>query len=623
MIRIFQWYRLAYSMGLRYVFFRLFFELSRKSGLLKQVYPVDPKFQTWITLGEWRQKAPPFFFKSRKELPSSSLSPALNEKAQRILKGEVQFFQGEWKKIESNDWHTNVSTGYKYDATQHWTEIPDFHPTYGDIKYVWERSRFSFIQTILRYDVASGLDSSEWVFAQIESWIERNPINRGPNYQCSQEISLRIFNWTLALYFYREAPGLTEERFERILFHIYWQLRHVRANINFSRIAVRNNHAITEALALYTAGLLFPFFEEAAEWKVSGKRWFEEEIAYQIYEDGTYLQFSFNYHRVVIQLLTWAISIAHQHEEKFNETVYHRSYASLKLLLHSQDAVSGQLPNYGANDGSLFFQWNDEAFRNYRHSLDTLHFLLTSANVYEIPFEDRQWFGVSGGMKLFSPISVSEGVFSFAKGGIYGFRNNELLVWVNCVMYHNRPSQADALHLDVWFRGKNILRDGGSYLYNTSKELVKYFFGTESHNTIMVGEHDQMVKGPRFIWFDWSEAVTAKWKEESEEKIFLGTVKVYRQLGYVIHQREVRINSSTNSLSVADKITGAKGRVFRQLWHLDPVMKDAIHLNPTSQSVEKVESVKYYSPMYGVLEDSLQIEFQTNDEIISTQIQLM
>ena len=85
---------------------------------------------------------------------------------------------------------------------------------------------------------------------------------------------------------------------------------HVYHNINFSRIAVRNNHAITETSMLFICGTLFPFLPNASKWKIQGKRWFEKEIIYQIYEDGTFLQFSHNYNRVVIQLLTIALIFA-------------------------------------------------------------------------------------------------------------------------------------------------------------------------------------------------------------------------------------------------------------------------------------------------------------------------
>lgn len=621
-MRIQQWLRLARSMGFRYIYFRVDYELKRRSGLLKNAYPTQPSFQSWITLAEWRVAAPAFFFHSRKELQKSEFSTALKAKAKRILDGETQFFQGEWKNMDEHDWLTNPSTGHKYNVDNHWTEIPDFNPTFGDIKYVWERSRFSFLQTILRYDAQSGKNSSEWVFSQIESWIEHNPINQGPNYRCSQETSLRVFNWTLALYFYRYSNSLTEDRFQKILFHIYWQLKHVRSNINFSRIAVRNNHAITETLALYSGGLLFPFFEEAKEWKNSGKIWFEEEIAYQVYEDGTYLQFSFNYHRVVTQLLTWALSLADHHKEKFADVVYQRAYASLNVLLHSQDPISGQLPNYGANDGSLFFQWNDEKFRDYRPSLDTLHYLLTSVTLYDSAFEDRQWFGLRNGMKLFTPITVKEGVFSFPKGGLYGFRNKELLVWINCVNYKDRPSQADALHLDVWYKGRNLLRDGGSYRYNANADIVNYFFGTESHNTVRIDNRDQMEKGPRFIWLDWSEATEGKWETDGDQRIFNGSVKVNHYLGNVVHQRQLKINTSETILQVTDQVTGTDGKVWSQLWHVDPTMKSHVQFYVSGSDFERVESVKYYSTTYGVLEESSQIEFRTHQRSMTTQIKL-
>src|SRR6185312_9633867 len=118
------------------------------------------------------------------------------------------------------------------------------------------------------------------------SWIKANPINQGPNYRCSQEISLRVLNWTFALYYYRNSSKLTEDIFNQIQFAVFWQIQHIFQNIDFSRIAVRNNHAITETLTLYLTGLLYPQFPGSKKWRENGKRWFEEEVAYQIYEDG-------------------------------------------------------------------------------------------------------------------------------------------------------------------------------------------------------------------------------------------------------------------------------------------------------------------------------------------------
>lgn len=67
-----------------------------------------------------------------------------------------------------------------------------------------------------------------------------------------------------------------------------------------------------------------------------GKKWFEEEIKYQVAEDGTYLQFSMNYHRVVVQLLTWAITLADRNGERFCDEVYKRAYQSVNFCINAR-----------------------------------------------------------------------------------------------------------------------------------------------------------------------------------------------------------------------------------------------------------------------------------------------
>jgi hypothetical protein len=131
------------------------------------------------------------------------------------------------------DWLTNPATGHRY-VLDHWTEIPDLSAKAGDIKYVWEKSRFSYLLTLIRYDHHYGEALGEVVFSEIESWLEANPLNLGPNYICSQETSLRLLNWTFALYYYKDDAALTQVRWKRIMQSIYGQLKHVRAPRRFA-----------------------------------------------------------------------------------------------------------------------------------------------------------------------------------------------------------------------------------------------------------------------------------------------------------------------------------------------------------------------------------------------------
>lgn len=415
------------NMGMKYFLFRIQYEICRKGGILKKSYPVSWENKEYLSLADWRKHAMPFFFSNRKNIELTDTdSTVLSERVNRMKRGEYCFFSATWYNLGTDyDWMTNPDTNYKYNANVHWTEVEDIVPEAGDIKYVWEKSRFSFLYDIIRYDQKSGENHASFVFSQIEDWILKNPLNCGPNYKCSQEISLRVLNWIFALYYYKDSVELTEDVFKLIIQSVYGQMKHVRANINFSRIAVRNNHAITETLALYIVGMLFPQFQEAVEWKKKGKKWFEEEIKYQVAEDGTYLQFSMNYHRVVVQLLTWAITLADRNEELFCKEVYERAYQSVNFLYQCQDDSTGWLPNYGSNDGALFFKLNDCDYRDYRPQLDVLHYLLTSEHLYGRKYEDREWLlcGWKVNRQMYPPIKNSlvaslltrEGIIAFVK----------------------------------------------------------------------------------------------------------------------------------------------------------------------------------------------------------------
>ena len=81
-----------------------------------------------------------------------------------------------------------------------------------------------------------------------------------------------------------------------------------------------------------------------------------------------------------------------QNGERFCDEVYKRAYQSVNFLYQCQDDLTGWLPNYGSNDGALFFKLNDCDYRDYRPQLDALHYLLTSEHLYDRQYEDREWY---------------------------------------------------------------------------------------------------------------------------------------------------------------------------------------------------------------------------------------
>jgi len=615
---------LARNMGFRYIGFRAKFELLRKSGLLKKHFPVNVPEKTWTSLERWRSNKGRFFFnRDTLHIPKNP-NPELKKRFDLFQDGKLWYFNSVLLKIGKDyDWITNPDNGFQYDLSKHWTEIQDFSEKSGDIKFVWEKSRFSFIYDIIRYDYHFEKDCSQIVFDEIASWINNNPLNCGPNYRCSQEISLRLLNWIFALYYYEGAAVLTEELFQKIQHAIYWQLHHVYHNIDFSRIAVRNNHALTETLTLYLASLIFPDQSDFKKWGEKGKKWFEEEIAYQIYNDGTFLQFSMNYHRVAAQLMTIAIRLSELNHQKLSPVVYERARASLKFLRVCMDDHSGMLPNYGANDGALFFKWNDELYRDFRPQLQALAGVLGINADIPQSFEDTLWVG---GKKPERQLQLTKISYSFPDGGYYVFREKDTLTFIRCGSHKDRPSQADNLHLDIWYKGENILQDAGSYKYNTDADLLKYFMGTESHNTVMIDEFDQMKKGSRFIWYEWSQCLFAAIEEKEQTVSFTGTISAFRHLNkQMTHTRYIEKKKGELQWTVRDVVQHLpEGLTLRQLWHTPAQMKTNIQITAeTSIPLKPKEKAAWFSGQYGQKIPEQQIEFETTAPQLTAVIKIL
>lgn len=590
-------------MGLRYTWYRVTHIIESKFGLLKKRHPMNPAVKKFIALEDWKNSTTTFVIDTRENTQSvKNPNPELKEKATKILNGEILFFSSEWKNLGKDyDWVTNPETNFQYDISKHWSEINDFNPLNGDIKYVWEKSRFNYLLTIMRYDYHFNEDHAAFVFSEIESWIDANPFNQGPNWKCSQEISLRLFNWMYVLQFYKNSSVLTETLWDKIQNVIYWSLHHTYNHINFSRIAVRNNHAITETLALTISDLLFPFIPETKKWAKKGKKWLEQEIDYQVYDDGTFLQFSMNYHRVLIQLFSFGISLTDKHNKQFSKLVYDKAYKSLNFLYQCLQKENGFLPNYGANDGALFFPLSENQFRDYRPQLNTLHVILTGEKLFEEKEvqEEVQWVkNVNEPKHNFEKLTQKAGVISFKNGGYYICRTETAFTFIRCGSHKDRPSHADNLHVDVWVKGKNILRDSGTYKYNIDKEIGNYFTGTKGHNTVVVNNDSQMLKGSRFIWFYWSQSKVAEWSEEKEYYIFSGKISAFRYLNKRgMHSRDVKVSKNENLWWVKDEVENLDIFSKKQIWHFDNA---TINFSTCDNKYLKEDS--FNSSFYGQIE---------------------
>ncbi|MCF0072438.1 heparinase II/III family protein [Dyadobacter sp. CY261] len=550
----------------------------------------------------------------------------LRWRVDQIKAGRFRYFSGQWFQI--SDWHTNPLTGFVYDRREHWSGINDFSREAGDIKFVWEKSRFTFLYDLIRYDFHFSDDQSAQVFDLITDWIDKNPVNCGPNWKCSQEISLRVLNWVFALHYYRFSATLSQPLLDKMFCSIYDQMRHVAANIRFSEIAVRNNHVLTEALGLYVVGLMFPQFPGSSKWRARGKSLFETEIASQISADGTYIQFSMNYHRVVIQLLTWGIRLAELNDDPMPNAVHSGAKASLEFLRVCQNNENGHLPNYGHNDGAVFFPLSECGFRDFRPQMAALGNVLGIDLDYrkENWSEESEW--LTGNRSRPAPrVKLSllhEG--SFSKDGYHIILDVGTLTFLRCGNYYSRPFQADLNHLDIWINGRNILRDAGTWLYNADEESIRYFSGTRSHNTVMIDHFDQMQKGNRFIWMHWIKEAKGEVGIAGDELWIEAEFEGFRHVGKgIVHRRRVVKKKNRLHWLVEDDVLNApKGMRIRQLWHPDEKFREDFRISSTDENGNDLSMIiekGWYSENYGLKTECNVLVFENYGCCIRTLIE--
>ncbi|MGH9906778.1 MAG: heparinase II/III family protein, partial [Pyrinomonadaceae bacterium] len=144
--------------------------------------------------------------------------------------------------------------------------------------------------------------------------------------------------------------------------------------------------------------------------------------------------------------------------------------------------------------------------------------------------------------------------------------------FTRCTTFHHRPAQADMLHLDLWWHGVNIACDPGTYLYYADSPWNNSLVGTSVHNTLSVAGNDQMVRGPRFMWFDWVKSDVLSFKRSSDGNLewFQGQHYGYSRLKVrVIHRRAV-LRAGDDVWLVVDDVFGEGSPGLAVHWLLHP-----------------------------------------------------
>ena len=584
-IKIFNLIRYA---GLGFCLFRARYFLRRKSGLLKLKCParqwnhidladflklesaVDPSDLPRVQQSNGRR----FFFESDK-LPQADEDAGRKAvaDAEDILQNKFRYFSHKSYSLgEGPDWFLNPVSNGRAANRLHWTEVKTFDPDVGDIKFIWEPSRFGWVYALVRAFAVTGDNKyAEKFWALFESWLGANQPNTGPNYACGQECSIRLMAMCFALYAFGGAEPSTTERKIKLITAVAVHAERIEKNIDFA-ISTKTNHSITESAGLYTVGLLFPEFKRSAKWRRLGKKIFADEVLKQIDCDGSYIQQSMNYHRLMLQDCLWTLRLAELNQESFDQRVLDAVEKASEFLYQMQDDHSGRVPNYGANDGALILPLNSCDYLDHRPVLNAMNYLFKGQRLYQSgPWdEDLIWFFGADAAKA-SVGKTERQSRSFNEGGYYAIRSGQSWAMIRCHSYRDRVGHVDMLGLDLWADGINLLRDCGTYKYFAPREpeMEYYFKSIWAHNTVIVDDKSPLTMLSRFTFVPWPKAALKSFEIGGHINKWEGVHFAYAHRPWkVIHDRTVL--AAGDKWEITDVLKGKGKHRLELRWHLPP-----------------------------------------------------
>jgi hypothetical protein len=514
------------------------YRLGIITGYLHWMTPVGASRETWYKPSVLYERQPPlspkFIFSTPTEEELTTIIgselPQLLAEANEIISGKVRIFGGSPTPLE-----LNLPFQLK-----HWIDYEKGHtiPNISDIKLIWEQGRFGWVYLLGRaYSITHDERYPQTFWSYFETFSENNPPNLGPHWVSAQEVSLRLLALVFAGHVFRDSSHTTPEREEHLWQSVSAHAARIPPTLIYAR-SQNNNHLLSESLALYTAGTILSDHPQAGKWRELGWHWLNQGFQKQISKDGTYTQHSCNYHRLMLQVALWAGIVATHNEQPFPPETRQLLAVAAQWLNNLIDNETGRVPNLGPNDGAYILPLSTCTHHDYRPVLQAAAISFLGGRL----FDAGQWDEMSLWLQAKPEITRAdlESSIKISSNTTIHLREQASWAYLRATHFSNRPGHADQLHLDIWWHGRNIAQDAGTYLYNAPPPWENSLSGTLVHNTVSIADQDQMTRAGRFLWLDWAQGQIESHQlaEDGSWESLTAKHTGYRRLG-VIHKRSV------------------------------------------------------------------------------------
>ena len=367
------------------------------------------------------------------------------------------------------------------------------NPTEGEYKtHLWNESlnRHFHFATLVRAYAETGEDRfvaglvRDWV-----DWVEQNPRpmdSSGNNvewpYGCyawqTLTTGIRLENtWPNALYRCMGSPAFTDDAIAAILGSVCDQARHL------VKWPTGHNWLTEECMGLYTAGMLFPEFQESAGWRRTAIERLYGQLTDEVYPDGAEYELAAGYGNWVVRNFVNLLDRARLNglEAELPDDLVPRMEKMFSYVM-SVSMPDGRMPGL-----------NDSENADVKGLLETGYGLFPNRVDFLSVASERE--------KGKAPAEVSIGL---PWSGHYAMRSGwdaeALFMLFDSGPYGSAHQHEDKLHFVMYAYGKQLVLDPGTFSYDASR-WRRYVLTTPGHNTVMADGMGQHRRSNRETYF--------------------------------------------------------------------------------------------------------------------------
>lgn len=346
------------------------------------------------------------------------------------------------------------------------------------------------------------------------------------------EVSHRLQDQPVQFQLFIDSPAFTADFLTEFLVNYHRHAEHI-----IGHYSKQGNHLLFEAQRMLCAGSFFPEFRRAKDWRDSGVEILNREIGVQVYPDGGQYELCPHYHLASIEIFIKALEVA---DINGFRNVFPQSFIDTieKMIMFYANISYPDYMNPCFSDSRLVSRKN----------------MINSFKQWSELFPENQAlkYWATEGAEGQLPENLSAG---YPDSGFFVFRNGwgddatQMVVKAGPpAFWHNQPDNGT---FELWYNGKNLFPDSGSYVYAGEGEVMQWrnwFRRTSSHNTLTLNHKD----------IETTNSNTLLWKPEGDVQILVTENQSYEKLK---HRRSIFFVEGKYFVIVDEAIGSAKGIV--------------------------------------------------------------